>query len=217
MGDFATFDFETLPSAEAYRLTVNTVVPRPIAWTVTQGRSGVVNVAPHSFFNAFGSDPVLMILGLVGSRDPGRKHKDTAAYIEETGEFVVNLVPEYLAEKMNATVINAPPEVSEMELAGLTAVPSLKVAPPRIGESPVAFECKVIQVIDTGTSQSVVVGRVVQMHIEQRLLTGDPARPHIKTEEMKLIARMHGRGFYTRTSDMFDMPRPADWGSEVKG
>ena len=217
MTEFVTFDFETLSPAEAYRLTVNTVVPRPIAWTVTKGRSGVVNVAPHSFFNAFGSDPVLMILGLVGSREPGRTYKDTAGHIAETGEFVVNLVPEYLAEKMNATVINAPPEVSEMELAGLTAVPSLKVAPPRIGESPAAFECKVVQVIDTGTSQYVVVGKVVQMHIRADLLTGDPARPHIKTEEMQLIARMHGRGFYTRTSDMFDMPRPADWGSEVKG
>ncbi|MDP9095842.1 MAG: flavin reductase family protein, partial [Pseudomonadota bacterium] len=72
MTEFATFDFETLPPAEAYRLTVNTVVPRPIAWTVTKGRSGVVNVAPHSFFNAFGDNPVLMILGLVGSREPGR-------------------------------------------------------------------------------------------------------------------------------------------------
>ena len=217
MTEFATFDFETLSPAEAYRLTVNTVVPRPIAWTVTKGRSGVVNAAPHSFFNAFGADPVLMILGLVGSSDPTRRHKDTATHIEESGEFVVNLVPERLAKAMNATVVNAPPEVSELELAGLTAVPSLKVAPPRIAESPVAFECKVVQVIDTGTSQYVVVGKVVQMHIDRAYLEGDAARPHIKTGEMGLIARMHGRGFYTRTSDMFDMPRPADWGTEVKG
>ena len=217
MAEFASFDFETLSPAEAYRLTVNTVVPRPIAWTVTKGRSGIVNVAPHSFFNAFGENPVLMILGLVGSRDPARRHKDTAGHIEETGEFVVNLVPEHLAEKMNATVINAPPEVSEMELAGLTAVPSLKVTPPRIGESPVAFECKVVQVIDTGTSQYVVVGKVVEMHIDRAFLEGAIDRPRIKTEEMRLIARMHGRGFYARTTDLFDMPRPADWGTEVKG
>ncbi|MDT7952688.1 MAG: flavin reductase family protein [Acetobacteraceae bacterium] len=217
MAEFASYDFESLSPAEAYRLTVNTVVPRPIAWTVTKGLSGVVNVAPHSFFNAFGDNPVLLILGLIGSRDPARRHKDTAAHIEATGEFVINLVPEHLAEKMNATVINAPPEVSEMALAGLTPVPSLKVAPPRIGESPVAFECKLVQVIDTGTSQFVVVGRVVQMHIDRAFLEGPEDRPHIKTEDLRLIARMHGRGFYARTTDLFDMPRPADWGTEAKG
>ncbi len=212
MAEFASFDFEKLPPAEAYRLTVNTVVPRPIGWTVTKGRDGVVNAAPHSFFNAFGHDPVVMILGLIGRGSTGRRFKDTASNIAETGEFVINLVPERLAEAMNQTVVNAPPAVSELGLAGLTAAPSLKVAPPRIAESPVAFECKLMQAIDTGNDQYIAVGRVVHMHIDRALLEGDPERPTIRTDDMKLIARMHGRGTYARTTDLFEMPRPPNWG-----
>ena len=89
-----------------------------------------MNVAPYSFFNAFGENPVIMVLGLIGSREEGRRFKDTAGNIRDSGEFVVNLVPARLAEAMNATTVNAPPEVSEMGLAGLTPTPSAKVAPP---------------------------------------------------------------------------------------
>lgn len=211
MSEFASFDFETMPPAEAYRLTTGTVVPRPIAWTVTKSVAGVVNVAPHSFFNAAGEDPVILVLGLLGSREPGRRFKDTGTNIVATGEFVVNLVPARLAEKMNATVVNAPPEVSEMELAGLTPVPSLKVAPPRIGESPVAFECRVMHALETGPTQLTVIGRVVHLHIARECLEGKPERPRVKTAELGLIARMHGGGWYARTTDLFEMNRPPDW------
>lgn len=211
MTEFASFDFEAIPPAEAYRLTTSTVVPRPIGWTVTKGAGGVVNVAPYSFFNAFGDDPVVLVLGLLGSREQGRRYKDTAANIVDTGEFVVNLVPARLAEAMNATTVNAPPEVSEMALAGLTPVPSVKVAPPRIGESPVAFECKVMHALETGPTQLTVIGRVVQAHIARAFLEGDAARPRVRTPELGLIGRMHGRGWYARTTDLFEMDRPADW------
>ncbi len=212
MTDFASFDFETMSPADCYRLTTSTVVPRPIAWVVTKGKSGVVNVAPYSFFNAFGQNPVIMVLGLLGSTETGRKFKDTAGNIVATGEFVVNLVPDRLATSMNKTTINAPPEVSEMELAGLTPVPSLKVAPPRIGESPVAFECKLMHALETGPTQLTVIGRVVEMHIDAAYLEGDPARPRIRTEDLGLIGRMHGRGWYARTTDLFEMDRPGNWG-----
>lgn len=212
MTDFASFDFETMSPADCYRLTTSTVVPRPIAWVVTKGKSGVVNVAPYSFFNAFGQNPVIMVLGLLGSTETGRKFKDTAGNIVDTGEFVVNLVPDRLATSMNKTTINAPPEVSEMELAGLTPVPSLKVAPPRIGESPVAFECKLMHALETGPTQLTVIGRVVEMHIDAAYLEGDPARPRIRTEDLGLIGRMHGRGWYARTTDLFEMDRPGNWG-----
>lgn len=208
---FTTFDFETLAPADAYRLTVSTVVPRPIAWVVTTDAAGIVNVAPYSFFNAFGNDPVIVVLGLLGSTQPGRRFKDTAANITQTGEFVVNLVPERLAERMNVTTVDAPPEISEMELAELTPAPSLKVTPPRIAESPVAFECKVMHALETGTKQLTVIGRVVQCHIDSAYLEGDPARPRVKTAELGLIGRMHGRGLYARTTDLFEMDRPEAW------
>lgn len=212
VSDFATFDFETMAPADCYRLTTSTVVPRPIAWVVTKGTSGVVNVAPYSFFNAFGDNPVILVLGLLGSNEEGRRFKDTAGNIRDTGEFVVNLVPARLAESMNKTTINAPPEVSEMELAGLTAVPSLKVAPPRVGESPVAFECKLMHALETGPKQLTVIGRVVELHIAKEFLEGDPARPRVKTDEIGLIGRMHGRGWYARTTDLFELDRPGNWG-----
>jgi len=208
---FASYDFEALPPADAYRLTTSTVVPRPIAWVVTKGKSGVVNVAPYSFFNAFGENPVIMVLGLLGSREEGRRSKDTAGHIVDTGEFVVNLVPERLVQQMNVTTTDAPPEVSEMALAGLTAIPSDKVAPPRVGESPVAFECKLMHALETGPTQLTVIGRVVQMHVDEAYLEGDLARPHIKTAEMGLIGRMHGRGWYARTTDLFELDRPPSW------
>ena len=101
-----------------------------------------------------------------------------------------------------------------MALAGLTPVPSDKVAPPRIGESPVAFECKLMHALETGPRQLTVIGRVVQLHIDGAYLDGDPARPRVRTEDFGLIGRMHGRGWYARTTDLFEMDRPADWGSD---
>jgi flavin reductase (DIM6/NTAB) family NADH-FMN oxidoreductase RutF len=151
------------------------------------------------------------VLGLLGSREQGRRYKDTATNIVATGEFVVNLVPAHLAEAMNMTTVNAPSEVSEMELAGLTPIPSLKVAPPRIGESPVAFECKLMHALETGPTQLTVIGRVVHLHVASAFLEGDPARPRIRTPELGLIGRMHGRGWYARTTDLFEMDRPGDW------
>ena len=211
MSDFANFDFETMPPADCYRLTTSTVVPRPIAWVVSQSKDGVVNVAPYSFFNAFGDDPVILVLGLLGSSEAGRRFKDTATNITDTGEFVVNLVPAHLAEKMNITTVNAPPNVSEMALAGLTPAPSVKVAPPRVSESPVAFECKLMHALETGKRQLTVIGRVVEMHIDRTFLEGDPARPHVRTQDFGLIGRMHGRGWYARTTDLFEMDRPGNW------
>ena len=203
--EFTSFDFETMPAGDSYRLTTSTLVPRPIAWVVTKGESGVVNAAPYSFFNALGEDPVVLGLGLLGGR------KDTARNIVATGEFVVNLVPARLAEAMNVTTVNAPPGVSEVELAGLRTQPSVKVAPPRIAESPVAFECKLLHALETGPRQLTVIGRVVHMHIASDQLEGNPSRPRVRTAEMGLIGRMHGRGWYARTTDLFEMDRPADW------
>jgi flavin reductase (DIM6/NTAB) family NADH-FMN oxidoreductase RutF len=203
------FDMETLPQQDRYKILAASVVPRPIAWVTTRSRDGIVNAAPFSFFNAMGADPPTLALGLIPRE--GRL-KDTAANIQQTAEFVVNLVAEANAEAMNVTCIDAPPEVDEIALAGLTPVPSLKVAPPRIGESPVSFECRLIAALVVGPMQVVVLGRVVCAHIDDAVVL-DAERCHLDTPALHLIGRMHGSGIYVRTADRFEMPRPtwAEW------
>lgn len=197
------FDFATLPHQQAYKLLTSCIVPRPIAWVVTQGADGVLNAAPFSFFNVFSGNPPVVGIG-VGPRGSGGR-KDTAANIADTGEFVVNLVADELASRMNVTAIDFPPDVSELAEAGLSGLPSTKVAPPRIAESPVALECVLRQIVPLGES-SLVIGDVVAMHVRDELVL-DAAKCYIDTPNLHLIGRMHGTGWYVRTTDRFDMPR----------
>lgn len=201
----AHFDFASMSGPERYRLLASAVVPRPIAWVVTCAPDGTVNAAPYSFFNIFGADSPVLAFGILAR--PGRP-KDTAANIRATGEFVVNLVPFALAEAMNITCIDAPPEVDEVELAGLAAVPSLAVRPPRLAASPVGFECRAMHVLDTGPGQLLVVGEILHAHFAQDVLTGPAGHPRIDVRALDLIGRMHGASAYLRTRDMFDLPRP---------
>ena len=197
------FDFKDIPSKECYKLLVSTVTPRPIAWVVSQDAKGVLNAGAFSFFNAFSGDPPVVGIG-VGSHKPGRP-KDTRVNILETGQFVVNLVSEKNAEQMNITSIEFESDVNELEQAGLTPLPSVRVKPPRIAESPVAMECELMQIVELGES-GLVLGRVLAMHIQDEMVL-DAASYYIDTPKLKLIGRMHGRGWYARTSDLFEMPR----------
>ena len=197
------FDFKEIPGKECYKLLVSTVTPRPIAWVVSQDANGVLNAAPFSFFNVFSGDPAVVAIG-IGNRKLGQA-KDSRANIRETGEFVVNLVSEANAEAMNITGIEFDSTVDELEQAGLTSLPSARVKPPRIAESPVAMECELMQIVDLGES-GLVLGRVVAMHVRDDLVL-DAANHYIDTPKLKLLGRMHGRGWYARTSDLFDMPR----------
>jgi len=197
------FDFSALPGKECYKLLVSTVTPRPIAWLVSQDAKGLINAAPFSFFNAFSGEPPVVGIG-IGSHGTGRA-KDSRANILETRQFVVNLVSEANAQAMNVTAIEFDQSVNELEQAGLTALPSVRVKPPRIAESPVAMECELMQIVDWGES-GLVLGRVVAMHIHDEFIL-DAAKNYIDTPKMKLIGRMHGRGWYARTSDLFEMPR----------
>jgi|HubBroStandDraft_6_1064221.scaffolds.fasta_scaffold38950_4 flavin reductase (DIM6/NTAB) family NADH-FMN oxidoreductase RutF len=198
------FDFATISARERYKLLVSTIVPRPIAWIVSQDLHGHLNAAPFSFFNAFAGDPPVVGIG-IGSHDPGRP-KDTRHNIRETGQFVVNLVSEEAAEVMNITAIEFERGVSEPHEAGLTTAPSVHVKAPRIAESPVSMECELLQIIDLGPEQSLVLGRVLAMHIRDDAVI-DPAKHHIDTPKLKLIGRMHGAGWYARTTDLFKMDR----------
>jgi len=197
------FDFKDIPGKERYKLLVSTVTPRPIAWVVSQDTEGHLNAGAFSFFNAFSGDPPVLAIGMA-SYKPGRP-KDSRVNIRETGEFVVNLVSEGNAEQMNITSIEFDYGVNELEQAGLTTLPSARVKPPRIAESPVAMECQLMQIVDLGET-GLVLGRVVAMHVRDEFVL-DAAKYYIDTPNLRLLGRMHGRGWYARTSDLFDMPR----------
>ena len=197
------FDFETLPARDRYKLLVSTVVPRPIAWVVSQDLAGQVNAAPYSFFNAFGDDPAVIAIGC-GPRAPGVP-KDTLANIRATGQFVVCMVPEAQMHAMVVTATDFPEGTDEMEIAGLTKVASTRVAPPRIGESPVAMECETFQLVEAGR-HTIVIGRVLAMHVRDDAVM-NIEKSYIDTPKLELVGRMHGSGWYARTTDRVEVPR----------
>ena len=203
------FDMESLSPLNRYKLLVATVVPRPIAWVTTTDADGVLNAAPYSFFNAVCGSPPTVVIG-VGARAAGPL-KDTGANIRATEQFVVNLVAYDNAAAMNVTATEFPPEVDELRQAGLTAVPSTLVRPPRIAESPVSMECRLHTIVEVG-AQNVVLGTVLAMHVRDDCVL-NPERCYIDTPKLDLVGRLHGAGWYARTTDLFEVPRIAveDW------
>jgi flavin reductase (DIM6/NTAB) family NADH-FMN oxidoreductase RutF len=203
------WDLDKVAAPIAYKLLAATVMPRPIAWVVTKDAKGHVNAAPYSFFNVMGSAPPTVALGMLA--DPQRGFKDSARNILDTGEFVINLVPERLVDAMNVTSVDAPRGVDELALAGLVTTPSTHIIPPRISESPVAFECRTHTTVETGPHQLVVIGQVIAVHIDDRFIL-DAERAHIDTPALDLVARSYGSD-YVRSHDRFQLGRPtwADW------
>jgi flavin reductase (DIM6/NTAB) family NADH-FMN oxidoreductase RutF len=195
------FDISTLDMPRSYKLLTATVVPRPIAWVVSADAQGHVNAAPFSFFNCFGGHPPVICVG-VGNRDGAPK--DTLANIRARREFVVNLVPEALAEAMNVTATDFPPGHDELQITGLTTVPSSRVSVPRIVGSPVALECTLKQVMPIDRNANIVVAEVVAVHVADEAVM-DAERCYIDTAKLKLIGRMQSPGGYTRTRDAFSM------------
>ncbi|TVV77270.1 flavin reductase family protein [Sphingomonas solaris] len=198
------FDMADLPFGSRYKIMNSTITPRPIGWTVTVDEAGVPNCAPHSFFNALGSDPAMIVLGLI---KVGGNDKDTAAYIRARGDFVVALVSEADGERMNLTAIDSPRGVNELALAGIESMPAARVSAPLIVSAPVCFECKVLDLLDY-PGQTVVIAEVLVTHIRDEFVS-DVKRMHLDTPAMKLIARTHGAGWYQRGSDQFQMQRPS--------
>ena len=197
------FDLDELGYQESYRLLVNTVVPRPIALVTTVDAAGIPNAAPFSFFNLMGHDPPILVLG-IERKAPG-EYKDTLRNLRDSGEFVVNLVNEALAERMNVTAVDFDSSVDELEEAGLESERATRVNVPRITDSPVSLECTTRQVISLGEDRSLVIGDIRAMHIADEYY--DETRRYVLTEKMRLIGRMHGRGWYVRTGDLFHMER----------
>lgn len=202
--DFSRFDLAAMPKSDVYKLLASVILPRPIAWVVSKSAAGALNAAPYSFFNILSSDPPLVAISF--SSAPDREGKDSLTNLRERGEFVVNLVPEELAEAMNTTATNAPRGTDETQLAGLALAPSQVVDVPRIAGSPVALECRLHQVLETGGSSTIVLGEVVYVQVRSSAFA-DVTRLHIDPAQMRLIGRMHGGGGYCTTRDIFYIDR----------
>lgn len=199
------FDISELDPKRSYKLLASTIVPRPIAWVVTCDEHGRSNAAPFSFFNVFSGFPPVICVG-IGNRDEGPK--DSLANIRNTGEFVINLVSEELAQAMNITAIHFPPGVNELEMARLATLPSTKVRPSRIERSPVALECRLSQILEVDVTGFIVVANVVAMHIRDDAVT-DPQECRIDTARLQLVGRMESPGGYVHTADRFMMRTPS--------
>ena len=191
-----------LDPREAYRLMISIIVPRPIAWVSTVGADGALNLAPFSFFNGVANNP-LTIMVSVGQR--GGHPKDTLRNAQETGEFVVNIVDEALAEAMNTTSGEWPYDADEFELAGLATAPSVDVRPPRVAAAPAAMEAKVSQIIPVeGATYTLILGHVVRFHLREGLL-----RPNgmLDAARLRPLARLGGDEYAT-LDRVFSMARP---------
>ena len=190
---------------DVYPLLVGIVTPRPIAWVTTIDLEGRVNLAPFSFFNAFGANPPVVVFSPTLRRD-GTK-KDTLRNVEATGEFVLNAAVERLAEQINLSSKDLPYGDSEVELTGLHVLPSTKVKPPRLAEAPVQMEGKVLQIVPIGKgaiAANLVIGEIVAMHIDDAVLD---SQGRMDPRKLRTIARLGG-DWYCRTSDLFEMKRP---------
>lgn len=197
-------DPNSLELPARYGLLISVIQPRPIAWVSTRDLEGNLNLAPFSFFTGITANPMTVCFAPTKSRLG--KNKDTLVNVEQTRQFVVNIATEETAQKMNQTSADYPHGVSEFEKAGLTPVPSLKVKPPRVQESPINLECELSQIVhisDGPMGGSLVIGRVLHVHVDDRIWKNNK----IDHQDLKAIGRLED-SWYTRTQDTFTMTRP---------
>lgn len=186
-----------LPGKAAYYMLTSLVVPRPIAWVSTLAASGSRNLAPHSYFNAISSDPLIIHFTSTGV-------KDTLRNVRETGEFVVNVVSKDLVEPMNLTAADFPPEEDEFTWAGLESTPSNRVEPPRVSRAKAAFECKVNKIVSLGNG-NMVFGDVLCIHVDESVLRDGRVDPGL----LQPIARLGGSLYSDAAAGIFSLKRPA--------
>jgi len=199
------YDFKKSPLRDVYNLVIGLVAPRPIALVTTLDKDGRVNAAPFSSYNYLCLEPPIIGLGISSTSQAPDGLKDTARNIEMSKEFVVNVVSEDIFKPMNICGIDFPPDVSELEMAGLHTEPSMSVAVPRIKEAPAALECRLYQTLQPGRGR-IVLGEVLAVYVEDRFI--DPKGPYILSEELHAMGRMNGTGNYVRTQGAFEhLPR----------
>lgn len=206
MTNFITIDPAGNSNQDNYKLIIGSVVPRPIAFVSTLSANGVPNLAPFSFFTGVCSNPpTILFCPMVRGSDGGKK--DTLVNIEETQEFVVNVVSEEIVRQMNQTAAEYAGDVDEFRESGLTPAPSVLVKPARVLESPLSMECRLQQIVPVGQggigSGCVVLGTVVQFHVREDLYHAG----RIDTAGLKPVARLAGN-FYCPVRDRFELERP---------
>lgn len=193
-----SFLLDQVPQEWRYPLVTSTVVPRPLAWVSTLSAAGARNLAPHSFFTVASQDPPILQFTSVGE-------KDTLRNIRQTGEFVICLVSKDLVAQANLSSTDFPPGIDEFRETGLTAEPSATVAPARVGESPVALECRLHRLIPVGNSV-LVLGDLLCVALEETVLD-ESHQPHPLYERMRPVTRL-GRTQWSHAGDTFDLARP---------
>ncbi|HEY8449214.1 MAG TPA: flavin reductase family protein, partial [Bacillota bacterium] len=161
--------FDALEPRTRYKLMTGTIVPRPIAWVNTLNPDGGCNTAPFSFFNGVSDEPPTLMF-CVGKRPDGSGDKDTLVNIRRHGEFVVHLCDEDTIEALSFTAGDFPPGVEELtEYGGLTLVPSATISVPRIAEAPVAYECRLLRLVDLEGTYTMVIGRIESLYVRDDL------------------------------------------------
>jgi flavin reductase (DIM6/NTAB) family NADH-FMN oxidoreductase RutF len=198
-------DVEEMPHKDVYKLLIGSVLPRPIAFVSTRSKAGIDNLAPFSFFTVICANPPTVCFSIM-RKGPAAQKKDTLTNIEETREFVINVVDESYVAAMNACSEEFEPDISEFIHSGLTPVPSVAVTPPRVGESPISLECRLKQIVEISAEPgggSLVIGTVVRIVVRDDLYENG----RIVTERWHPLGRMAGATF-ARVTDTFEMERP---------
>ena len=198
-----SIDPAALDRRQRHLLLTSLIVPRPIALVSTMDERGIANLAPFSFFNGVASSPPVISLSIA---QRGGGDKDTLANIKLTGELVVMVATEGLAEAVNQASADYPPEVSEIEACGLTAVPSELVRPPRLAESPVALEASLVHIVEApaGAAVSVVLAEVLRYQIDEGVLGEDGTADVLR---LAPLARLGGAA-YGKVGGVFELERP---------
>ena len=198
-------DLANAEKRQIYSLLCGLIAPRPVAWITSMNAAGHLDAAPFSAFNYVGMDPPIVAVGIANEPGPGAIAKQTAQNIRNTGEFVVNVVNEAVAETMNVTAIDFPPEIKHLEIGALKTEPSLIVKVPRIAASPASLECRELMTMEIGRNR-IILGQVVAVHMKDEFI--DQTGHYIRAEELHAIGRMNGLGAYVKTRDaFFSIPR----------
>ncbi|QBZ98731.1 flavin reductase family protein [Flavobacterium sangjuense] len=198
------FDPNELDHTAVYKLLTGSVIPRPIGWISSISEHGINNLAPFSYFNAVGDDPPHVMFSTGRGNNT---NKDTLNNVLATKQFVVNMVTEELTEQMNSTAQAVHSDIDEFELAGVTPIPSLKIQPRRVKESPITFECELVHHYFLEDHKNggacVIIGRIVMMHIADDVLLDNYK---INLENYKPVSRLAGSG-YAKIGEIFSVKR----------
>ena len=198
------FDPNELDYSAVYKLLTGAIIPRPIGWISSISEDGINNLAPFSYFNAVGDDPPHVMFSVGRGNNI---NKDTLNNVLNTKQFVVNMVTEALAEKMNLTAQSVPSHVDEFALAHIDSIQSIKVKPLRVKESPITFECELVHHYFLEDHKNggacIIIGRIVMMHFDESVLMDNYK---INLESYKPIARLAGSN-YAKIGELFSVKR----------